>query len=338
MRPDPWLARLAPREEGFVPPTKNEVVPVNAKTRANLLAAVLASAFLGPLPAVHAADDTILAKVNGKALTEADLKLAEEEIGPRLGEEANGLPAATKRRIFLEYLIETELFADAAESGGMASGPEFDERMRYWRRRALRDTYVEKAVKGAISEAAAKTFYDDKVKGLKPEDEVQVRHILVETEEKAKELKEKLKGGADFAELAKEHSTDPGSKDNGGLYPHFGKGRMVPEFEAAAFALEKGSVSEPVKSQFGWHLIKLEDKRTKEPPTFDQVKDIILSSMQQNKEQAVGTDLRKNAGIEYLDPDIKKQVEDQEKQAAAQQQLIEEQIKKLEAEQKDKQK
>jgi len=302
-----------------------------------VLASLLAGIVVGLAPA-SAADDTAVAKVNGKTLTEADLKLAEEELGPRLGDDVNGLPDATKRRIFLEYVIENQLFSDAAESGSLATTPEFEERMRYWRRRALRDTYVAKEVKGSISEAAAKTFYDDKVKEMKPEQEVQVRHILVDTEEKAKDLKEKLKAGADFAALAKEHSTDPGSKDNGGLYPHFGKGRMVPEFEAAAFALEKGGLSDPVKSQFGWHLIKLEDKRTKEPPTFDQVKDVILSGMIQNKEQTVGADLRKKAEVEYLDAEIKQQVEEQQKQAAAQQKMIEEQIKKLEAEQKAKQK
>lgn len=306
--------------------------------RLPLLAALLTGAVAGLAPMAIAADDTVVAKVNGKSLTEADLKLAEEELGARLGDQIASLPAATRRRVFLEYLVENELFANAAEAASLGTGPEFESRMRYWRRRALRDAYVDKAVKGSISEAAAKTFYDDKVKGIPEEEEVQVRHILVDSEDLAKELKKKLEGGADFAALAKEHSTDPGSKDNGGLYPHFAKGRMVPEFEAAAFALEKGKLSEPVKSQFGWHLIKLEDKRKKAPPSFDEVKEMILSGMIQNKEQSVGAELRKKAGVEYLDAEIKKQVEDQEKQAAAQQKLIEEQIKKLEAEQAGKDK
>lgn len=306
--------------------------------RLPLLAALLTGAVAGLAPMAIAADDTVVAKVNGKSLTEADLKLAEEELGARLGDQIASLPAATRRRVFLEYLVENELFANAAEAASLGTGPEFESRMRYWRRRALRDAYVDKAVKGSISEAAAKTFYDDKVKGIPEEEEVQVRHILVDSEDLAKELKKKLEGGADFAALAKEHSTDPGSRDNGGLYPHFAKGRMVPEFEAAAFALEKGKLSEPVKSQFGWHLIKLEDKRKKAPPSFDEVKEMILSGMIQNKEQSVGAELRKKAGVEYLDAEIKKQVEDQEKQAAAQQKLIEEQIKKLEAEQAGKDK
>jgi peptidyl-prolyl cis-trans isomerase C len=312
--------------------------PVISTFRAPLLATLAAGALAGLASIAIAADDAVVAKVNGKSLTEADLKLAEEELGARLGDQIASLPETTRRRIFVEYLVESQLFADAAEGANMGTGPEFEGRLRYWRRRALRDTYVDKAVKGSISEAAAKTFYDDKVKGIPEEEEVQVRHILVESEDLAKELKKKLDGGADFAALAKEHSTDPGSKDNGGLYPHFAKGRMVPEFEAAAFALEKGKLSEPVKSQFGWHVIKLEDKRKKAPPSFEEVKDMILSGMIQNKEQSVGAELRKKAGVEYVDAEIKKQVEAQEKQAEAQQKLIEEQIKKLEAEQAGKEK
>ena len=311
---------------------------VQFKLRASLLAPLLAGVVAGLSAPVLAADDAVVAKVNGKALPEADVKLAEEELAGRLGEQLDSLPAATKRRIFVEYLVENQLFAEAAEGAGVATGDDFARRADYWRRRALRDHYVAMQIKGSISEAAAKTFYDDKVKGLQAEDEVQVRHILVESEDKAKELKAKIAGGEDFAKLAGEHSPAPGNEDNGGLHPHFGKGRMVPEIEAPPFALDKGQVSGPVKSQFGWHLIKLEDKRKKEPPSFEEVKDMILSGMAQNKEQSVGADLRKKASIEYVDPEIRQQVEDQEKQAAAQQKMIEEQNKRLEEEQKAKEK
>ena len=92
---------------------------------------------------------------------------------------------------------------------------------------------------------------------LKPEEEVPARHILVETEDKAKELKEKIKSGGDFAALAKENSKDPGSKDDGGNLGYFGRGQMVPQFEEVVFKLNKGEVSDPVKTQFGWHLVKV---------------------------------------------------------------------------------
>ena len=102
--------------------------------------------------------------------------------------------------------------------------------------------------------------------------------------------------------LAKENSKDPGSKETGGDLGYFGRGQMVPEFEKAAFELEKGKVSAPVKSSFGLHMIKVEDKRTKAPPTFDQVKDRIFnSSMMQQKAQALARSSGTKAQIEYVD-------------------------------------
>jgi peptidyl-prolyl cis-trans isomerase C len=123
------------------------------------------------------AQDSIVAKVNGKTITESDMKLAEAEIGSDLGT----LPEATKRRVLVEFLIENQLFADAAESQKLASGAGYDERMQYWRRRSLRDLYFDKSVKDSVSDAEAKKFYDAQVGGAKVEDEVRARHILVES-------------------------------------------------------------------------------------------------------------------------------------------------------------
>ncbi|MEQ1649587.1 MAG: peptidylprolyl isomerase [Hyphomicrobiaceae bacterium] len=260
---------------------------------------------------VHAQETKPVAKVGGKVLTEADVKLADAEIGGDLGQ----LPEGTKRRVLIEYLIENEVFATAAEGAKLAAGPAYESRIGYWRRRALRDMYFETAVRDAVKDDEAKKFYDEQVKAIKPQEEVQAKHILVEDEAKAKEIVEKLSKGGDFAALAKENSKDPGSKDNGGDLGYFGRGQMVPEFEKAAFELEKGKVSAPVKSSFGFHVIKVEDKRTKAPPTFDQVKDRIKTSMMQQKAQAVGTELRNKAQIEYIDEGVKKMVDD-EKAAA----------------------
>jgi peptidyl-prolyl cis-trans isomerase C len=264
-------------------------------------------------PAAHA-QGTALATVNGKPVTEADLKMAETELGPELAQ----LPAASRRRILLEYVIENQIFSDAAEGAKLATGPDFDERMQYWRRRALRDLYFEKTIKASVKDEDAKKFYDEQVKAVKPEEEVKARHILVEEEAKAKEIAEKITKGGDFTALAKEFSKDPGSKENGGDLGFFSKGQMVPEFEAAAFALEKGKVSAPVKSNFGWHIIKLEDKRLREPPPFDGLKERIVNSLLQKKAQAVGGDLRAAAKIEYVDAEIKKAVETEKAAAAAQ--------------------
>ena len=294
----------------------------SAKHRAALaLALSLAGATL--LPALASADEKVMATVDGKKITEADLKLAEFEIGGDLGQ----LPAATKRRVLVEYMIENQLFADAAERDKLSTGPAYEERLSYWRRRALRDTFFDKSVKGDVSDAVAKAFYEDQIKAMKPEEEVQARHILVDTEEKAKELADKIAKGGDFAALAKENSKDPGSKDDGGMLGFFGRGQMVPAFEAAAYALKKGEVSPPIKSQFGYHLIKLEDRRDKKLPAFEDVKEKILNSMIQKKAQDVATSLCAKAKIEYIDPEVKKLAEEQEKAAAAQKQAMEAQMK-----------
>jgi peptidyl-prolyl cis-trans isomerase C len=213
----------------------------------------------------------------------------------------------------LEFLIDNQLFAEAAESEKLAQGPEFETRLNYLKRRALREIYFEKIIKGGVTDADARKIYDEQVKLLKPEEEIQARHILVETEDKAKELKEKISGGGDFTALAKENSKDPGSKDDGGNLGYFGKGQMVPPFEEAAFKLAKGEVSDPVKTQFGWHLIKVEDRRTRQPPAFDIVKDRIVQSLLLQKAQQSATSLRANAKIEYVDPDVKKAIEDRNK-------------------------
>ena len=113
--------------------------------------------------------------------------------------------------------------------------------------------------------------YDDAVKQMPSEQEVHARHILVPTEDEAKAIEDQLKKGADFATLAKEKSKDPGAADGGDL-GYFTKDQMVPEFADVAFKLDKGQVSDPVHTQFGWHVIKVEDKRTKPTPTFDEVK------------------------------------------------------------------
>lgn len=306
---------------------------MNAKIRLGaLLAAAGLAVTLGSFAA--SAQDKVVATVNGKNITEADMRLADAEIGADLG----SLPPATRRRVLAEYLIEFQLFADAAEGDKLGAGASFDERMAYFKRRALRDSYFEKAVKASVSDAAAKTFYDDQVKLLKPEEEVQARHILVDAEDKAKELAEKIKGGADFAALAKENSKDPGSKDEGGMLGFFSRGQMVPQFEDAAFGLKKGEVSAPVKSQFGWHLIKVEDRRAKQPPTFEQVKDRILMSMIQKKAQDTLSQLRGKAKVEFVDAEIKKEVEEDDKKQAEQKKAFEAQIKaqieKMEAEKK----
>lgn len=257
------------------------------------------------------ASSKVVAKVNGQAITESDMALAEGELGSELGQ----LPPEVKRRALAEYLIDNMLFAEAAEAANLATSPAFEEQMRYLRRRVLREQYFDKTLRGAINDDEVRQIYDARVASMKPEDEFAARHILVDSEDKAKKLRKEIADGADFAEVAKKNSTDPGSKDQGGLLGYFTKGQLVPEFEAAVFKLHEGEVSEPVKTTFGWHIIKLEDRRRKELPPFDTVKDTIANSLIVRKAQERATALREKAKLEYVDADIKKQVDEQKKNA-----------------------
>ncbi len=273
------------------------------------LAVALAGYVSVPFITAAVADDKIVATINGKNITDADLAVADSEIGQDMG----SIPADQKRMSLLEFLIDNQLFADAAEGDKLGEGPAFESRVNYLKRRALRELYFEKVIKASVSDADAKKLYDDQVKLLKPEEEVQARHILVESEDKAKELAEKIKDGGKFEDIAKENSKDPGSKDDGGNLGYFGHGQMVPQFEEVVFKMQKGDVSAPVQTQFGWHLIKVEDKRVKSPPAFDVVKDRILQSLLLQKASKAAVDLRTKAKIEYVDADIKKAIDDRNK-------------------------
>ena len=250
------------------------------------------------------AQEQVIAKVNGKSITETDMKLAEAEIGSDLGT----LPPETRRRVLVEFLIENQLFADAAESQKLAAGTAFNERMQYWRRRALRDAYFDTSVRNTINEVEAKKYYETQMGATKPEEEVRARHILVDSKEQARELFEKLAHGSDFAQLAKQYSKDPGSKEQGGDLGFFSRGQMVPPFEEAAFNLKKGEVSEPFQSEFGWHVVKVDERRQRAAPSFESVKDRVVAALIHRKAQQIAGDLRGKAQIEYIDPAIKSSV------------------------------
>ncbi len=274
-----------------------------------IFAVALASAFMPAASIAAFADEKVVATINGMPITDADIAIADGEIGADMGT----MPALQKRMSLLEFLIDNQLFAEAAGGEKLDQGADFETRLKYLKRRALRELYFEKVIKASVSDADARKVYDEQVKLMKPEEEVSARHILVETEEKAKELKEKIKAGGDFVALAKENSKDPGSKEDGGNLGYFGHGQMVPQFEEVVFKLNKGDVSDPVKTQFGWHLIKIEDKRFKQPPAFDIVKDRIVQSQLLQKAQQSAVALRAKSKIEIVDADIKKAMDDRNK-------------------------
>ena len=265
---------------------------------------LLVAALIGfvPLPAV--ADDPVIARVNGVDIKQSDLDFAASEVGSGLA----NYPATDRKRALLQLVIENELMAGAAANGNLDKAENFPDRVKYHYRRALRDAFVDANIRGALSEGAAKRIYDEKIGSMKPEQEVRARHILVGTEAEAKEIADRLKKGEDFATLAKQKSKDTNAE--GGDLGFFTRGQMVKPFEDAAFALEPGQISDPVQTQFGWHIFKVEEKRNKPLPSFDQVKEAILAQLLQQKAGEVVTGLRNSAKIEVVDPEIKKAMED----------------------------
>jgi peptidyl-prolyl cis-trans isomerase C len=269
---------------------------IRSSSLAFVLAATLAAT--GALSArAQSQADPVLARVDGVEIRQSDLALAEADIGSNLPPTA----AEARRDALVSYLVDVTILAKAAEAKKLANGPDFANRLAYARKKVLMEALLEQESKNSATEAEKRKLYDESIKKLAPEQEVHARHILVETEDKAKEVLGKLKAGGDFAALAKEVSKDPGASDGGDL-GYFSKEQMVPEFAEAAFKLDKGKISDPVKTQFGWHIIKVEDKRQRPVPTYDQVKDQIEAFVARKAQAELVVKLREASKIERLTP------------------------------------
>jgi peptidyl-prolyl cis-trans isomerase C len=256
---------------------------------------LLVAAFIACVPFTARADDPVVATINGVDIKQSDLDFAATEVGAQLA----NFPPDDRRRMLLQFVIENELMAEAAVKAGLDSGQSFEDRLKYHRRRTLRDAYFDKSVRNAVPEEEAKKIDDAKVAAMKPEEEIHARHILVATEAEAKEIQERLKKGEDFATVAKEKSKDPSAE--GGDLGFFGRGQMLKPFEDAAFQLKEGEISNPVQTQFGWHIIKVEELRKKPLPTFESLKDKIYVYLLKKKAQDTVIDLRGKAKIEIVD-------------------------------------
>src|SRR5262245_38376189 len=243
------------------------------------------------------ASDPVVAKVNGVDIRESDVALAEEEVGASLPQDAT--PDA-RRNYLITHLIDMILLSRAAEEQGVSGSDDFKRRFAAMRTKLLAGLMLRQIAQKNVSEQAMHKVYDDAVKQMGDEQEVRARHILVESEDQAKAVLADLKKGADFAEVAKQKSKDPAAADGGDL-GYFTKDQMVPEFADAAFKLDKGKISDPVKTAFGWHIIKVEDKRKKPLPTYDQVKDQLATVVVQQSQAELVNKLRSQAKIERLD-------------------------------------
>jgi peptidyl-prolyl cis-trans isomerase C len=271
-----------------------------------LAVAVLLAA--GSPPALSQDSDPVVARVNGAEIRESDVAAVEEELGSNLP----AVPPEARRDYVIGLIVDTLLVAQAAETRGAAETAEFKRRMGFARNRLLSEILLDQEAKAATTDEALRKVYAEAAKQMASELEVRARHILFrvegddekvskEAEEKVKAVIARLKKGEDFEKLAAELTEDPSGKENGGDLGYFTKDQMVPEFATVAFALEPGQISDPVKTAFGWHVLKVEDRRSRAAPEFEKVKDQIETFVIRRAQGELIAKLRAEGKVERLD-------------------------------------
>lgn len=236
---------------------------------------------------------TVLATVNGTEITLGHAIAMRDRLPPQY----QNLPDEVLLTGLLDQLVDQQLLAEAQSASPETDPLQVKLAIENERRGALAGLAANAAVADVVDQAKVQAAYDELVAGFEPQPEFNASHILVDSEEKAKALKAEIDGGKEFAEVATANSSD-GSAASGGELGWFGAGQMVPEFEAAAAALEVGEVSAPVQSQFGWHLIKLNEKRETAPPTLEQARPEIENQLRQEALEAKLAELRAAATVE----------------------------------------
>lgn len=280
--------------------------------RAALSASVLATAALtGPalvatpvLAQDKAAENPVVAKVGKDEIRRSDLIAMKEAMAqqmPQLGM----LPLEAVYRPLLERAVDSKLLARAAADEGLAKSDAVKQRLKEAEQQIMQQVYLETLVETQVTDAQIQAAYDAFLKDNPAEAEVHARHILVKSEDEAKDVIAQLKKGKDFAELAAEKSDGP-SGPKGGDLGYFKQGDMVPEFAAAAFAMKAGDISEaPVQTQFGWHVIKVEDRRQSQPPALEEVRDQLHQQVAGQVIEQKMADLRGKADVKLFGLDGK---------------------------------
>ncbi|HEX3969861.1 MAG TPA: peptidylprolyl isomerase [Stellaceae bacterium] len=276
-------------------------------------------------PTAATSGDPVVARVNGTVLHRSDLELQLHSAPAQIQQQ----PLDKVYPQLLNSMVNATLLEQAARKAKIDQNAQIKEQIAGATTEILANAYVSSLARSEITEAKLRTAYDQYAKEAPKTEEVHARHILVGTEQEAKDIIAQLDKGADFATLAKDKTTDPSGKSNGGDLGYFTKQDMVPEFANAAFALKPGEYTKtPVKTQFGWHVIKLEDKRQGKAGTYEQVAPEIAQQMTQ---QIIGQKLQELRGqgkIELYGPDGKVIASNaappqaQQQQAAPQQQPV----------------
>ncbi len=259
----------------------------------------LSVAFAPPVLAQDsAAEDPVVARVGGEDVLQSEVLALAQSLPPQQQQQI-----ALIFPQLIEQVIDLKLVGKAGRAAGLAEDEEVRKRVMESEDRIISQTYIVREIEAQVTEEKLKAEYEKFVNENPASKEVRARHILVEEEEQAKTLIAELDGGADFAALAGEHSTGPSGAQGGDL-GFFGEGQMVPEFSEAAFAMEAGEHSkEPVKTQFGWHIIKVEESRLAEQPSFEQMQEDLRAELSRGVYQDMIAKLREGAEIEIVTPE-----------------------------------
>ncbi len=267
--------------------------------------ALLATTCLFAATAAFAASDYVILEVGNREIKKSEVDTLWSGLFPD-----GQVPAFDKmeepiKQNVLRGIVSEYLLYDEAVKMKIDQDEAVKRNIEDAKRKLVVRGFMEKKMDQIVSDDDVKAEYDKAIKELKGKEEVRARHILVDSEDKAKALKKKIDAGADFEKLASENSTDPGSKAKGGDLGYFTEEKMVPEFGKAVFALKKGKISGPVKSPFGWHIIKVEDRRKVKAPTFTDSKEALKSKLAESRLNEYVNKLVDSTGVKYFDADGK---------------------------------
>lgn len=246
------------------------------------------------IKAVPAGADAVAATVNGHKIMESDVAALHQSLPPQYRQ----IPLEELRGQLLDRLVEQKMVADAARKEGLLERPDIRKRLEMVTEGLLHDAYIEERIASAVTEAKVREEYQKSIALESKREEIRARHILVKTREDAVAVIVEVQGGADFAEVARRKSTGPSSR-NGGDLGFFGEGQMVPAFSKAAFALNPGEItSEPVQTQFGWHVIKLEERRVAGSSSFEQAAGKIREELRKKAYDQAIAEIRAKSKVE----------------------------------------
>jgi len=245
--------------------------------------------------APSAADDPVVAKINSAEIHKSDLVAAQKQ----LPQQYQQVPLEAIFPQLLDQVVNNKLLMDAAKDAKLNDDPEVKDRMAKLQDHVVEQVYIDRLLTKATSDDALKARYQKSIKDAPAQEEIHGRQILLKDEAEAKAVIAQLDKGGDFVKLANEKN--PSKDSNGGDLGYFTREQMVPEFSEVAFKLGKGQLSDPVKTQFGWHVLKVEDKRMREPPPFDKVRGEIEQFASRKAQVDLVAKLRADAKIERLD-------------------------------------